>query len=351
MKISACIITKNEAHYLEQCLSLLSKYPFEIVVVDTGSEDDSIEVANKYTDKVFCHSWQGDFSEARNFSVSMASNDMVMIVDTDEFIQAFDYDKFIKVVEVNSKKVGRINLNNQYTRAGEKHSTNEKLSRIFDRTLYTYEGIVHEQIVPRNGGVFETYEAPIEYLHVGYDGSPKVLAAKTQRNIELLLKELAKQEDPYILYQLGKSYYMNGQYEEALEYFEKATAYDLNPALEYVVDLVVSYGYTLINMGQATQALMYENLYEEFSYSADFVFLMGLIYMNNAVFDAAVDEFLKAKQFDKCNLVGVNSYLADYNIGVIYECLGFTKEALEFYNNCGDYDKAKARVRFITENS
>lgn len=351
MNISVCIITKNEAHYLKQCMRLLSEYPFEIVVVDTGSEDNSIEVARRYTDKVYEHSWQGDFSEARNFSVSCASNDVVMIVDTDEFIQPFDYDEFIKTVEANRNKVGRIRLNNQYTRAGEKHSTNEKLSRIFDRTLYTYEGIVHEQIVPKNGGTFETYEAPVEYLHVGYDGSPEVLAAKTQRNIELLLKEWAQKEDPYILYQLGKSYYMQGQYEEALGYFEKATGYDLNPALEYVVDLVVSYGYTLINTGQTAKALMFENLYDEFSYSADFVFLMGLIYMNNAAFDAAVEEFAKAKEFKTCNLIGVNSYLADYNIGVIYECLGFSEEALGFYRNCGDYDKAKARISFLTEKS
>ena len=347
MNISVCIITKNEAHHLKKCLECLSKYPFEIVVVDTGSTDDSIAIAKAFTDKVYSHEWQGDFSEARNFSVSCASNDMIMIVDTDEFVQPFDYDGFIAVVEANCNKVGRIMLNNQYTRNGEKHSTNERLSRIFDRTIYKYEGIVHEQIVPIKGGVFEVYEAPIEYLHVGYDGSAQVLAAKTQRNIELLMKELSKEENPYILYQLGKSYYMQGQYERALEFFEKATCFDLDPALEYVVDLVVSYGYTLINMGQHNKALMFENLYEDFGYSADFVFLMGLIYMNNAAFEAAVNEFLKAKSYSKCNLIGVNSYLADYNIGVIFECLGHKEEAISYYSRCGAYDKALSRLELL----
>ena len=347
MNISVCIITKNEAHYLERCLESLSKYPFEIVVVDTGSEDASVELAKRYTDKVFCHEWQGDFSEARNYSVRCASNDMIMIVDTDEFVQQFDYEHFINVVKNNQEKVGRISLNNQYTRNGEKHSTKEKLSRIFDRRLFSYEGIVHEQLVPLKEDNFETYEAPIEYLHVGYDGSKEALEAKTQRNIELLLKELSKKEDPYILYQLGKSYYMQGQYEVALEYFERATTYDLNPLLEYVVDLVVSYGYALINVGQTDKALMFENLYDEFSYSADFVFLMGLIYMNNAAFEEAVNEFVKAKSYTNCNLVGVNSFLADYNIGVIFECLGHTKEALEYYNKCGGYDKAIARIDYL----
>ena len=348
MNISVCIITKNEAHYLKTCLEHLSQYPFEIVVVDTGSSDESIEVAKKYTDKVFNYEWCGDFSAARNYAISCATNDMIMVVDTDEFVEPFDYDKFIKIVSDNEKKVGRIILNNQYSRNGEKHSTKEKLSRIFSRKLFEYEGIVHEQIVSKNKTNFETYEAPVEYIHVGYDGSPEVLEAKTKRNIELLLQELSKKEDPYILYQLGKSFYMQGDYSEALSYFERATGYDLNPALEYVVDLVVSYGYTLINTNQVEQALMFENLYEEFSYSADFVFLMGLIYMNNACFEAAVNEFAKAKNYPSCNLSGVNSFLADYNIGVIFECLGHVEEAVAYYKNCPNYEKALKRIAVLT---
>ena len=57
MNISVCIITKNEAHYLRECLSCLKKYPFEIVVTDTGSEDDSVTAAKEYTDKVFFYEW------------------------------------------------------------------------------------------------------------------------------------------------------------------------------------------------------------------------------------------------------------------------------------------------------
>ncbi|MBQ5850365.1 MAG: glycosyltransferase family 2 protein, partial [Lachnospiraceae bacterium] len=218
MNISVCIITKDERDYLERCLECLSRYPFEIVVVDTGSEDDSVEVARKYTDRVYEFEWCNDFSAARNFSVSKAGNDMIMIVDTDEFIKPFDYDAFIKTVSANRDKVGRINLNNVYTRNGALNSTNEKLSRIFDRRYYKYQGSVHEQIVSCDGKNFETYEAPVEYKHVGYDGDENQLRDKAMRNIALLEKELEAKEDPYILYQIGKSYYMLGDYENALGY-------------------------------------------------------------------------------------------------------------------------------------
>ena len=351
MNISVCIITKNEAHYLRECLSCLKKYPFEIVVTDTGSEDDSVSVAKEYTDKVFFYEWSNDFSAARNYCVAQATNDMVMIVDTDEFVQDFDWDNFCKIIEMNHDKVGRINLNNIYRRNGILNSTNEKLSRIFDRRLYTYTGSIHEQITPiGDKDTFETYDAGITFKHVGYDGDPENIKKKTERNIMLLKSELEKKEDAYILYQLGKSYYMAGDYSEAEKYFERATAYDLDPRLEYVLDMIVSYGYSMVNSGKAKEALAFSNLFDEFSYSADYVFMMGIVCMNNALFEDAVGLFEKAKEYDSCNLCGVNSYLADYNIGVIFECLGHKEEALMYYGKCKGYDKAEERIEALTEN-
>ena len=350
MNISVCIITKNEAHYLRECLSCLKKYPFEIVVTDTGSEDDSVTAAKEYTDKVFFYEWNNDFSAARNFCVAQATNDMVMIVDTDEFVQDFEWDDFYKIVEMNHDKVGRINLNNVYRRDGVLSSTNEKLSRIFDRRLYTYTGSVHEQITPiGDNDTFGTYETGITFKHVGYDGSPENIRKKTERNIELLKRELEKKEDAYILYQLGKSYYMAGDYKEAEGCFERATAFDLDPRLEYVLDMIVSYGYSMVNSGKAKEALAFSNLFNEFSYSADYVFMMGIVCMNNALFDDAVGLFEKAKEYDSCNLCGVNSYLADYNIGVIFECLGHKEEAIKYYRRCEGYSKAEERISALTE--
>ena len=74
---------------------------------------------------------------------------------------------------------------------------------------------------------------------------------------------------------------------------------------------------------------------------------MGLIYMNNAMFDAAEGEFLKAVRHRDCRMAGVNSYAAYYNVGVIYECLGKISEAKYYYQKCGNYEPAKKRLRLI----
>ena len=135
---------------------------------------------------------------------------------------------------------------------------------------------------------------------------------------------------PYILYQLGKGYYMAGDYTEACTYFSCALSFDLNPKLEYVIDMVETSGYAMLNSDQAANALFFENIYEEFGNTADFQFLMGLIYMNNARFEDAVSEFLKATKHSASRNVGANSYMAFYNIGVIYECLGRADEAKRY---------------------
>lgn len=99
---------------------------------------------------------------------------------------------------------------------------------------------------------------------------------------------------------------------------------------------------------QAETALLFESIYDEFAKSADFHFLMGLIYMNNERFEDAAAEFMRATGYQESRSVGANSYLAYYNIGVIRECLGQTDAALSYYKKCAGYAPAKMRIESLT---
>ena len=109
--------------------------------------------------------------------------------------------------------------------------------------------------------------------------------------------------------------------------------------------MVIGYGYALLNLKSYEEALLFENIYHEFSYSADFVFLMGLIDMNNALFDEAIDQFLKCTKTKQVSVKGVNNYLAYYNIGVIYECAGMPEEAKKYYEMCNEYTPAEEGLK------
>lgn len=384
--ISVCIITKNEQENIERCLKSLMPYEMEIIVVDTGSTDNTKDIVQRYTDKVFDFEWCDDFAAAKNFAISKTSNDYIIMLDSDEYIDKFEESELIRTIGNNSDKAGRIQIKNVFKKTDPCKESREWVSRIFNKKSYHYEGRIHEQIVRYDGKEYDTFQAPVTIIHTGYDLTEKEKKAKAKRNISLLEKELDRliklfcknnglniceidgielvdhifendsalslilQKDeylPYILYQPGKGYYMAMDYPKACDCFSCALSFDLNPKLEYVTDAVETYGYALVNADRADEALMFENIYNEFGNTADFQFLMGIIYMNNERFDDAVSEFLKATKHKECRNVGSNSYLAYYNIGVIYECLGDVDKAISYYRRCGNYKQAKDRLAVL----
>lgn len=357
MELSVCIITKNEAEKLKKCLKELAPYPWELVVVDTGSEDNSVEIAKQYGANICSFSWVNDFAAAKNYAIAQAKNEMVLVLDTDEYLEPLDYKKLMRQVEANPGAVGRIMRRNVFVADGEEKETVEYIHRIFSKKLYCYQGRIHEQVIRKDADPagdgrwnYETYYTELCILHDGYSGTEEERQKKAQRNIRLLLEaQKDSPEDPYLQYQLGKGYYMAGNYEEAANWFDKALYYDLNPKLEYVIDMVETYGYALLKLGRAQDGLMLEGVYNEFGNSADFQFLMGLIYMNNEMFDKAVEEFKKATKHETARTVGANSYLAWYNAGVIRECLGDRETAQKYYRKCGNYAQAKKRLKLLSD--
>lgn len=347
--ISICMIVKNEEACLEACLNAFASYGYEIVIADTGSTDRTKEIAANYTKHIYDYTWTNDFSAARNFIMEKATNEFVLMIDADEVVTNFEQKEVEQLLQLHRTDIGRLIRNNEYERNGQKYRYQERVNRLFSKECYYYEGSIHEQLVPKEGIQMGTYLIPIEMSHSGYEGNLEVRRKKTKRNIELLLLSREKHpDDPYLIYQLGKSYYMQEDYQQAAEYFREALSYDLNITLEYVIDLVESFGYALLNTEQYEEALLLEAVYGDFAYTADFVFLMGLIYLNNAKFTEAIREFKKATTMKLSKMEGCNSFLAYYNLGVIYECLGETKKAMESYQASGNFEAAKQGVRRLS---
>ncbi len=346
--ISVCIIGKNEENCIERCLKEIQKLDIPIVYTDTGSSDNTTAIASRYTDLIFHFDWCNDFSKARNFCAAQAPTDWVWVLDCDEYVTHADLAQLRNFcIDANAGIIGTVNQKDLYTLSGEQTFTLTRLGRIYHRRFCRYSGAVHEQILPiMTDDEIRYRDLDISLDHDGYR-DPEILIAKCERNAALLVQALSEKEDPYLYYQLGKCYSTLGKPELAAEAFSKGLTFDLDPALFYVQSMVESYGYCLLDLKQYEAALSFEGIYDAFAVSADFVFLMGLIYMNNARFAQAIDEFKKATSFSRCVVDGTNSYRAFYNIGVIYECLGQKKEALANYQKCGAYAPATARLEVI----
>lgn len=345
MKMSLCMIVKNEEHLLQQSLRKVGLYLDEIIVVDTGSTDRTKEIARSWGAQVYDFPWCDDFSVARNFSLEKATCNWVLVLDADEIIVDFNVELIRNVIKADQPVVGRIKLINLVSDAmGEKRSS-ERISRLFNRRVFQYEGVIHEQVVRIDGNPFNTVPVEITVEHSGYTQEVIQRTDKIARNITLLDQALGKSpEDTYLLYQLGKSYFMAKNYVEAVAYFKRALALPLNFSLEYVKNLVETYGYALINSANYSEALCLRNFELYYNGSTDYLFLMGLVFMNNGRFSQAIEQFLQCIDNKEGQVEGINSYLPNYNIAVIYECLGYRTEAVSYYRKCGNYPAALKRL-------
>ncbi|MGH9426892.1 MAG: glycosyltransferase family 2 protein, partial [Terriglobia bacterium] len=83
-KLSLCMIVKNEQRWLEDCLNSVKELVDEMIIVDTGSRDNTVEIAQRFGARLFDHPWSGDFSEARNHSLGSATGDWILVLDADE---------------------------------------------------------------------------------------------------------------------------------------------------------------------------------------------------------------------------------------------------------------------------
>lgn len=350
LPISVCMIVKNEEKKLDRCLESIRKYGFEIIIVDTGSEDATIEIAKKYTNKIFSMEWCDDFSAARNYSLQKASNNWIFMLDADETIEELDTEELEYFMHHLGTAVGVISRRNQITVGTEKRYQVDRTERFYSKRYYHYAGRIHEQLVPREGKEMPCYLLKGSLWHDGYDMTKEERRKKAERNISLLQKQLEEEGgNPYLYYQLGKGYEIREDYRQACLFFEKALEYQVDPELAYVQEMICSYGDDLLRTGQKQTALGLEGIYELFNGSADFLYLMGRVYQENGEREKALAEYQKAVCRQEAAQEGANSYLSYFHMAMIYADTGRTGKALECLDQCGAYEPALKFRRALQE--
>lgn len=332
--ISVCIITKNESDNLEKCLSALASYPFEIVVVDTGSTDNSKEIARKYTDKVYDFTWIEDFSAARNYAAGRASHNMIFPVDTDEFVTRLDWDALQALIANNPKSVGSIKRLDYFEEDGERHCQTCLIDRIYNRKYYHYDKPIHEVLAPLTKHPYTSYAAPVEADHVGYLGSGDKLKEKAMRDMELLRRELEQNPDePYYYFQIAQSYMLMRDLDNALTYLRQAVEHRPDPQADYTHILVYNYGHLLLERGLLTEAAILLSYYESYKNNMDYLCLIGLYYLHLNQPLKALPEFVKALTASERDMTDRRE--PSYYIGYIYELFGQKETARTHYLYCG----------------
>ena len=355
--ISVCLISKNEESIISNCISAIKEsigmfnYNYEICLVDTGSTDNTVEIALSHNVTVHNYTWQNDFSAARNYASSVAKYNYILFVDSDEILESSNWTEVFSLLDKYPKFVGMITRRNLCNSGNSTAITVDKVARLFDRRLYHYELSIHEQLVANDNSMLTVYDIPLTFYHEGYMGTPEQLASKAKRNNDLLFKELENSpSDPYIYFQIAQSYGLMNDKDNQYIYYQKA--YELSPNIKdiYTTDLILSLGYSYINNQEYDKALsLYNKHYKELHHLADFLCFGAY---TNIMADFPVNaisickEALSTRSY---HIEGANNTLPYYYLGCIYETYENLEMAKKYFALSNHYSDSDIRLEAITE--
>ena len=350
LTLSLCMIVRDEEQMLPRCLAAVAPAVDEIVIVDTGSTDATVEIAKSFGAKVIEFPWTGSFSDARNVSFEAATGDWVMYLDADEVLVAEDVDQ-LRALTGRTWREAFYLVETSYTgELGDGGAMVNNALRVFrNRPEYRFKDRLHEQIAH----TLPTYipgrveQTPVRVTHYGYLGSVRDAKEKSQRNVELLRTQAAESpKTPFLHFNLGSEYIVVGALDAAVE--ELRTARSLVQAegnltrAEYVPSLFTRLVMVLRMSGKLTEAstTAAEGL-ELFPQFTDLVLAQARIAQMQGDTDKALDLFDRAIEMGEAParygpMVGSGTFLARLALA-------------ELYLEIGDAAKARTTLQWCVE--
>ncbi len=330
--IALAMIVRNEAARLADCLNSVKGQVDEIVIVDTGSTDHTVDVARQYTDKVMFYAWDNDFAAARNFALEQTNSTWILSLDADEQLDVRGGD--LRALAGQKEKeafclplqTGEVDDNCQYDRF--------MVLRFF-RNTYRFSGAIHEQIIVGDVAALGFAANPV-IRHTAIPARERRM--RRGRNIALLQKAINKEPDnPFLIYYYGVDWLGLGRLEKATACFERVLGCLTDehtlfraPALRYLIDCYKLQG----ELDKAICLCLDESMrYGEYS---DLFFEGGVLFELKGEYQMAVKWFNEALRHDEPPAVfhhtkGTESYLSLHHLGCCLEQLGAFKQARECY--------------------
>ena len=251
------MIVKNEEKYLRDCLISVRDIVDEIVLVDTGSSDNTISIAKEFNARIFYYKWIEDFSDARNFALSKSTGDWILYLDADERLSANSINKLKNIIGKKELSGYRCIINSIDEINGKPNLM--RYTRLFyNKPKIKFSGRVHEQIddsLMENG--YKILNSDIEIIHIGYNVVNGELRNKAGRNLKILKKEYEKNKSSYNAYQLANTYTALEEYDIANQFY-KISVKENNLNKEYMAFSYLNlsgYEYKKNNLNKAVEYL------------------------------------------------------------------------------------------------
>ncbi len=324
-KISQCMIVKNEEKNIVQALSWGKGIVAEQIVVDTGSTDRTVEIAQEMGAKVYSFPWINDFSAAKNFAIGKARYSWIAFLDADEYFSGEDAKKLLSLLEklhphaCDGVETRLINLGDE----GKVISMDTQIRIFRNQPDLRYVRKIHEHLVAADGRNLRIWSA-VGYLsiyHTGYAQNEMQNKKSSQRNLSLILEELKENTENYEMYgYLGNEYEALEEWDKAKEAYQKAIA--LMPESLYGKYDMETSGFvfrllelmTVFPGNEKSDILaLYQRAVKGWPEEGNYDYLLGKYYAGCHLFgeaehylEQALDKLEKRKNPQCCTLISAN---------------------------------------------
>lgn len=339
------MIVKNEEVTLTRCLDSIKDIVDEIIIVDTGSEDSTNNIAKLYTNKVFNFKWVYDFSAARNYSFSKATKDYILWLDADDILLEEDRLKLLELKKTLDKNVDVVMMryNTGFDQAG-----NVTMSFFRERLLktennYTWKDPVHEYINP--SGNIINYDISITHKK----GKPS-----NDRNLKIYQNMLynKKHFTPRNLYYYANELYNNKQIDSAIRYYKKF----LKTEKGWIEDNIFTcYKLSQCYKDKKNEKKQFSSLIKSLEYDSprpEICCELGYFYKNKSIYDKAIFWFESALRVIKSDnnwsfkMYDSWGYIPAIELCVCYYKTNNVSKAVEYNNLAGEYKPDSAEVKY-----
>ncbi|MBI2581331.1 tetratricopeptide repeat protein [Candidatus Woesearchaeota archaeon] len=354
MSISLCMIVKNEAEFIERCINSVKGLVDQIVVVDTGSSDNTVEIAKRLGAEVYFFEWNDDTSAARNESLKHATGDWILVLDADETISGSDFDKIRKLAadaEYDGYALVQRNYTNDTYREDFLWALNDAyeesrgftgwvprlIVRLFrNKPEIKFEGVAHELVEPaieRTGSKYAVADVPIH--HFKEKKSANYLRAKPEHYRRIGEKKLAAEpNNPRAWHEMGTVEREAENFAKAKEYFEKAVGLDGR-----FVEAWHSLGVCCSKLGDTDGAIAaFKKAIGLNPHYPTPYFSLGVAYHRKGMLNAARDIIVEGMKRNP------NDFNAMTNLGAIYEQGGNPEKAVEVLQHVVGIDNSNCRA-------
>lgn len=315
IRISQCMIVKNEEKNIEKALTWGKAVMWEQIVVDTGSTDRTVELARKHGAKVFFFDWINDFAAAKNYAIEQAGGDWIAFFDADEYM-ALEDAKALKDVlgQILGKSFDAISMGCQnLDDDGRVFSSGTQLRVFRNIPDIRYRRQIHEQLVAVSGRELHVGDISneISFFHTGYQKQVLEGKAKKGRNRKLIQEEVEKNPDDHeMLGYMGDECFDDGEYSEAEKWYRRSiermpgrlpdydqrSAYTFTRLLTILIRKSSSPGNAAGSEGEGKTREdilrelegVYQQAAEKLPQEGDFDYLMGRFYAEEDLVERAV---------------------------------------------------------------